>query len=78
MESRGEVGIALVGNDREDIDIVNGLAEQFLVLTHAVAVYTDTQTAPHFLTLGGAGVAVAQSTDLKHIRVVPTLTQCGV
>ena len=75
LECTGEVRVTFIGNDGEYIDIVNFVAEQFLILTYTVTVNGDSQTASHFLTLGSRGVAMPERTYLEYIGIIPTLAQ---
>ena len=76
--SLGKGIIALAGNDRQQIDIVNAVAAGVGIHSVSILVHAQTQPAPDLLPLGRGAVRVLQSADLKYIRVIPALSQSGV
>ena len=67
--------ITLVGYHGEFVDVVNCFAQPFCIHTVALLIDTDTQTTSHFLPLGSGRVGMTQRTNLKHVRIVPSLTE---
>ena len=57
---------------------MNALAESLCVHSAALLIYAKAQASANFLPLGGVAVGVFQRAYLKHIRIVPTLSQSGV
>ena len=57
---------------------MNAVAAVLHIHTVAVLIDAKAQTTPDFLPLRRVAVGVLQSTDLEHIRVIPSFTQCGV
>ena len=57
---------------------MNAVAAALHIHPAAVLIDAKAQTTTDFLPLRRVAVGVLQSADLKHIRVVPAFTQCGV
>ena len=71
--------VALGCHDREGVHLLQlGLAQGLQVLTLAVLVHAQAQTAPHLLALARLGVRVLEGADLEHVGVVPALAQSRV
>ena len=70
--------VAFAGNYCQRVDLVNAVAAALHIHTVAVLIDAKAQTTTDFLPLRRVAVGVLQSTDLKHIRVIPSFTQCRV
>src|SRR5574344_1031770 len=68
--------IVLVGNDGELVDLMHGIAQTLIVHAVALLIHTDTQSAPHFLSLTNAALCMPECANLKYIRIIPALAQC--
>ena len=76
LEVINEGLVALVGNDRQFIDVLDHLlAELFQIHPVAVLVHADTKATADFLTFRDSRCSMAQRTDLENVRVVPALTE---
>ena len=78
LEVRNKRCVALAGDDGEDIDLMDFIAQCFRVHTIACLIDAQAQAAANLLPLLCGAVTVLQSTNLEHIRVVPTFPQSGV
>ena len=57
---------------------MNIISENIKVLSFAVLINAKAETSAHLLTLTDITAALLESTDLENIRIIPTLTQCGM
>src|SRR5208282_4764420 len=71
LQVLGELFVAFGGNDREGVDIE--AAQAFALLVDAQA-----QATADGLPALALGTHLAQSANLKHVRVIPALAQGGV
>ncbi len=79
LEGIDERGIALGGDDRQFVDIVDSRLVEFRkVLAYALGIDTKTQATPYLLPLLRSTIGLAQGANLEHIGVVPALAQCRV
>src|SRR5260221_7678793 len=71
LQARDVAVVTLVGDDREDIDVV---------LSHSLASAVHRQAHPSadLLALLDLGNGLVQRTDLEHVGIVPALTERGV
>ena len=70
--------ITLTGNDSKDIDITHIVTEYIGIHPLATLINTKAQAPSNFLTLADITAALFQSTNLEHIRVIPSLPQGGM
>ena len=75
LEPGDEVGVGLVGDDRELVDVVDG---DGVVHPLAVLVNGQAQPAPDLLATGDGVVALLEHAHDEHVGVVPAFTQRGV
>ena len=70
--------VALACDNRQLVNIVDYVSEDFRIHSVACLVYAETQTSTDLLSLLCGAVAVFQRTNLEHIRIIPPLTQSGM
>ena len=75
LQALGKAVVALAGNDRQHIDRMDIISQYIGIHALADLIDAQTQAASHLLTLADLAAALFQSTDLKHIRVIPALAQ---